>query len=156
MIMTMKTAIKKCIYALAYIYLLMTPATIAETAPALTINHIQFNIDDAENLLLLSQPSSPDNDNQNSAGKIAKLFRNIRGITNSQERIQQTAELLILLSEKYQLSTRPNWNDHVIAIHYPAQATASLHRISSGLDRKEFDILLKQLIEKPRPTRLLH
>ncbi|SQH75650.1 exported protein of unknown function [Shewanella benthica] len=137
------------IYALVFgCYLLINPAIAAEIYSAVTVNNIQFNNDDAENLLIISKPTTPQTYTPENAAYIANMFRNISAIPNQQKRIQKTADLLVSLSKKYQLSTRPNWKDHVISIQYTTESAGSLHRLSKGLNRKDFDILLKQLLKE--------
>ncbi|GIU24335.1 hypothetical protein [Shewanella sp. MBTL60-007] len=139
---------KNHIYALTLsFYLLINPAVAAEIAPTTNIDNIQFHNDNAENLLVISNPNNPTSYTPENTTYITSLFRNISKIPEQQQRIKETADLLASLSQKYKLSTQPNWKDHVIKIQYTTEASGSLHRLSKGLNRKDFDILLKKFLE---------
>ena len=139
---------KNQIFVLSVIfYLVITPA-FAVTAETTNIVHIQFHNDNAKNLLISSHPNNPISYTAEDTTYITSLFRTISKIPEQQQRIKETADLLAFLSQKYQLSTQANWKDHVIKIHYTTADSGSLHRVSKGLNRKEFDILLKQFLKQ--------
>ncbi|WP_108945700.1 hypothetical protein [Shewanella halifaxensis] len=139
---------KNHIYALALsFYLLINPTVAAEIVTTTNIDNIQFHNDNAENLLIISNPNSPTSYTPENTTHITSLFRNISKISEQRQRIKETADLLASLSKKYQLSTQPNWKDHVIKIKYTTEPSGSLHRLSKGLNRKDFDILLKKFLK---------
>lgn len=144
----MEIIMRNHIYALAlFFYLLINPAFAAETPSVTNINNIQFHNDNTENLLISSNPNNPISYTPANTADIASMFRNISKISDQRQRIKKTADLLASLSQKYHLSTQPNWQDHVINIQYTTETSGSLHRLSKGLNRKEFDILLKQYLK---------